>query len=277
MADKKNHVEAIEIYKLAQTLKALIDEAKAAGVDVSAQETVYLDESATTDELNAAIQAVKDALAALEEGKVTADQPVDKTTLITNPSYDNNNNDGWSGDKPAFQSWTDAEFYKKKFNTYQKITTAPKGVYALSVQAFYRSGFSDAAYDNYKNITGYDAKLYAISGTDTLTANVVNPFSEALTEPLGMNESKVEDGGVTYYIPNNMETAEAYFNKGLYNNTVFFSTEDGDMTIGMRKENSETPDGNWVISDNWGLKYYGNGADAYTLWLNEVKKSAPDY
>lgn len=277
VADKEKLVGAIEIYNLAQTLKALIDEAKAAGVDVSAQEAVYLDESATTDELNTAIQAIKDALAALEEGKVTADQPVDKTTLITNPSYDNNNNDGWSGDKPAFQSWTDAEFYKKKFNTYQKITTAPKGVYALSVQAFYRSGFSDAAYDNYKNITGYDAKLYAISGTDTLTANVVNPFSEALTEPLGMNESKVEDGGVTYYIPNNMETAEAYFNKGLYNNTVFFSTEDGDMTIGMRKENSETPDGNWVLYDNWGLKYYGNGADAYTLWLNEVKKSAPDY
>lgn len=277
LADMESYTPAVELWNLAQSLKALIDEAKAAGIDVSAQEAVYLDEASTTEEINAAIKAVKDALAAAEEGKVTADNPVDKTSLIANPSYDNNNNTGWSGDAPAFQTYTDAEFFKKKFNTYQKITSAPKGVYSLSVQAFYRSGFSPNAYENYKNRTGYDAKLYAINGTDTLTADVVNPFSEALTEPLGMNESKVEDGGVTYYIPNNMETAEAYFNKGLYNNTVFFSTEDGDMTIGMRKENSDTPDGNWVLYDNWGLKYYGNGADAYTLWLKEVKESAPDY
>lgn len=269
--------EAVEIYKVAQILKALLDAAEAGGVDVAAQKAVYLNESATKEELEAAIQAVKDAMASAEENTVTADNPVDKTALIVNPSYDNNNNDGWSGDKPGFQTHTDAEFYQKKFDTYQKIGTAPKGVYALSVQAFYRSGWAADAYRNYKDMTGYDAKLYAVNGTDTVLANVVNPFSEALTEPKGMNESSVEDGGVTYYVPNDMETAEAYFMDGLYNNKVFFASEDGTMTIGMYKKNGDQPAGNWVLYDNWGLKYYGNGADAYTLWLTEVKNAAKDY
>ncbi|MGM9733753.1 MAG: hypothetical protein ACI3YT_06505 [Prevotella sp.] len=265
-------------FVLAQSLKSVIDEAKAAGIDVAAEEKVYLDESSSTDAINEAIASVKQKISSAEEGKVTADNPVDKTSMIVNPSYDSNNNTGWSGDAPAFQSYTDAEFYQKKFNTYQNITGAPKGVYKLSVQAFYRSGWSGNAYTNYKNMTQYDAKMYAEAGGDRVTADIVNPFSQALTEAKGMNESSVVgDDGVTYWIPNNMETAEAYFMDGLYYNNVFFATEDGDMTIGLYKDNSDTPAGNWVLYDNWGLTYYGNGADAYSMWLAEAKKAAKDY
>ena len=278
MANLDAYNALLTSYRAAQNLKEVIDEAKAGGIDVSAEEKVYLDESSSVDTINEAIASVKEKIAAGEEGKVTADSPVDKTSLIVNPSYDSNNNTGWSGDAPAFQSYTDAEFYKKKFNTYQNITGAPKGVYALNVQAFYRSGFSDVAYNNYKAMTQYDAKLYAETGGDRVTADIVNPFSQALTDAKGMNESSVVgEDGVTYFIPNNMETAEAYFMDGLYQNKVFFATEDGDMTIGMMKDNSDTPDGNWVLYDNWGLTYYGNGADAYTMWLDEAKKAAKDY
>lgn len=269
--------EAVEIYSIAQSLKALVDEAAANQINVDAQKAVYLNEQATKEELEAAIQEVKNAMAAAEEGKVSADAPVDKTSLIVNPSYEKNSNDGWSGDKPGFQSYANAEFYQKKFNTYQNIVNAPRGVYALSVQAFYRSGTSTEAYRNFKNMVGYDAKLYAVNGTDTVVASIVNPFSEALTEPKGMNESSVEDEGVTYYIPNNMQTAGAYFDDGRYKNMVFFATDDGTMTVGMYKNNGDKPAGNWALFDNWGLKYYGNGADAYTLWLTEVKKSAKDF
>ncbi len=276
--DYEAYLTVFANFAAAQNLLAIIEEGKAAGVDVSAAEKVYLDESSSIDAINEAMAEIKKALAALEEGKATADQPVDKTSLIANPNYDNNKNDGWSGDAPAFQSFTDAEFYQKKFNTYQNITNAPKGVYKLSVQAFYRSGWADVSYRNYMNMTQYDAKLYAEAGGDRVTADIVNPFSQALTEAKGMNESSVVGGdGVTYYIPNNMETAEAYFMDGLYYNNVFFATEDGDMTIGMMKDNSDNPAGNWVLYDNWGLTYYGNGADAYSMWLTEAKKAAKDY
>lgn len=275
--DYEAYLTVFANFAAAQNLKAVIDEAKAGGIDVSAEEKVYLDESSSVDTINEAIASVKEKIAAGEEGKVTADSPVDKTSLIVNPSYDNNKNEGWSGDAPAFQSWTDAEFYQKKFNTYQNITGAPKGVYALTVQAFYRSGSAKDAYNNYKNDTQYDAKLYAETGGDRVTANIVNPWSEALAEPLGMNESTVDIDGVPYYIPNNMQTAEEYFKLGKYNNKVFFATEDGDMTIGMYKDNSTSPAYNWVLYDNWGLTYYGNGSDAYSLWLEEVKNAAKDY
>ena len=277
MADLDAYNALLTSYRAAQNLKEVIDEAKAGGIDVSAEEKVYLDESSSVDTINDAITSVKEKIAAGEEGKVTADSPVDKTSLIVNPSYDNNKNEGWSGDTPAFQTWTDAEFYQAKFNTYQNITGAPKGVYALTVQAFYRSGSAKDAYNNYKNDTQYDAKLYAETGGDRVTANIVNPWSEALAEPLGMNESTVDIDGVPYYIPNNMQTAEEYFKLGKYNNKVFFATEDGDMTIGMYKDNSTSPAYNWVLYDNWGLTYYGNGSDAYTLWLEEVKNAAKDY
>lgn len=278
MSDLDAYTALLSTFKAAESLKAAIDEAKVSGIDVAEEEKVYLDESASVETINDAIASVKQKLAAAEEGKVTADNPVDKTSLIVNPSYDSNNNTGWSGDAPAFQSYTDAEFYKKKFNTYQNITGAPKGVYALNVQAFYRSGFSNVAYENYINMTQYDAKLYAEADGEKVQVDIVNPFSEALTEPLGMNESNVTAAdGTVYYIPNNMQTAEEYFNLGKYNNKVFFATEDGDMTIGMMKDNSDTPDGNWVLFDNWGLTYYGNGADAYTMWLDEAKKAAKDY
>lgn len=278
MSDLDAYTASLTAFKAAESLKAAIDEAKVSGIDVAEEEKVYLDESASVETINDAIASVKQKLAAAEEGKVTADNPVDKTSLIVNPSYDSNNNTGWSGDAPAFQSYTDAEFYKKKFNTYQNITGAPKGVYALNVQAFYRSGFSNVAYENYINMTQYDAKLYAEADGEKVQVDIVNPFSQALTEAKGMNESSVVgEDGVTYFIPNNMETAEAYFMDGLYQNKVFFATEDGDMTIGMMKDNSDTPDGNWVLYDNWGLTYYGNGADAYTMWLDEAKKAAKDY
>ena len=278
MSDIDAYNTLLSAFKAAESLKAAIDEAKVSGIDVASEEKVYLDESASVETINDAIASVKQKLAAAEEGKVTANNPVDKTSLIVNPSYDSNNNTGWSGDAPAFQSYTDAEFYKKKFNTYQNITGAPKGVYALNVQAFYRSGFSNVAYENYINMTQYDAKLYAEADGEKVQVDIVNPFSQALTEAKGMNESSVVgEDGVTYFIPNNMETAEAYFMDGLYQNKVFFATEDGDMTIGMMKDNSDTPDGNWVLYDNWGLTYYGNGADAYTMWLAEAKKAAKDY
>ena len=277
MSDIDAYNTLLSAFKAAESLKAVIDEAKVNGIDVAEEEKVYLDESASVETINDAIASVKQKLAAAEEGKVTADNPVDKTSLIVNPSYDSNNNTGWSGDAPAFQSYTDAEFYKKKFNTYQNITGAPKGVYALNVQAFYRSGFSNVAYENYINMTQYDAKLYAEADGEKVQVDIVNPWSEPLTEPLGMKELSVEIDGVPHYIPDDMQTAEEYFKLGKYNNKVFFATEDGDMTIGMMKDNSDTPDGNWVLYDNWGLTYYGNGADAYTMWLDEAKKAAKDY
>jgi len=277
VADAKVQAQAMDVYTTAQQLKVFIDDAKAKSVDVSTQEAVYLDETSTKDALLAAITGVKDALAKYEEGLASASAPLDKTTLIVNSSYDTNANTGWSGTAPAL-SYNVAEFYAKTYDYSQVIGNAPRGVYAVSLNAFYRAGNSGPSYDNYKNNTNYNAKLYAYAGIDSLTSNILNPFSDALTTAKGMNESTVTDAvtGISYYVPNNMQTADAYFKDGLYaGNKLFFATEDGTMRIGMKK--STTISGDWTLFDNWKLTYYGNGADAYAMWLGEVKKSAKDY
>lgn len=274
-ADYAAYEKEVDVYLTAQALKAVLDDANQRGVNVSAQESVYSNLSSTKEDLEAATAAARKAIADAVSSATNASNPKNMTSLITNPSYDTNKNDGWSGTAPGFQRFTNAEHYNKTFDTYQDIENAPKGVYALTLSAFYRSGNTETAYQNYKNNTGYNAKLYAKAGTDSLNANIMNSFQDAQTEPTATGETSKTDGGNVYYVPNNMESAAAYFNLGLYkDNKLFFATEDGTMRIGVKKVTGIGND--WLLFDNWQLTYYGNGADAYALWMKDVKESARD-
>lgn len=266
----------LEVYNLAQTLKTHIDAAKAKGLDVSAQEAVYLNEAASQEEIEAATAAVLQAIAKADENSASADNPIDKTAdVITNASYDENSNTGWSGTAPAFQSYTNAEFYDKTYNYYQEKGNVPNGVYAVSLQAFYRAGSTSESYTNYVNKTNGLAKLFAQSGEDSLTVSIVNAFEGATTEQIGVG-AEVTAGDPALYIPNNMEAAAGYFAAGRYaGNTLFFPVENGKLKIGLVKDSKIGAD--WTIFDNWNLKYYGNGADAYQLWLDQVIADAPDF
>lgn len=221
----QDYLAKMDVYNAAQELYEQILIANGKNVDVSAQEAIYSNESSTIEELNAATEAVKKAISKAAEENTTADNPVDQTGFITNASYDNNKNDGWKGDAPAFQSYTDAEFYNKNYNYYQIVKGLPKGVYAVTVQAFYRAGSSSASYDNYVNGTEKNAKLFAAADGDTVNVAIVNPIAEAVDAKLGVGaESEVKKSdGSTIYIPNNMEAAENYFKQDKYHNQLFFA------------------------------------------------------
>lgn len=270
-ADYANYFTAINLFNEAAILKTYMDQATALNIDIATEKAVYLDEASTMTQIDDAIASVKAKMAAYDEQNTDAANPKDKTVLITNPSFASNNMTGWSGTSAAFQSYTDAEFYQKKFNFYQDLKSIPNGVYAMSLQAFYRAGYSDVSKKNYEAGTGKLATIYTKIGTDSLTSAIKNAFADAITTPLGMNESTVD--GKT--IPNNMETAEKYFTNGLYNNTVFFGTDDHTARIGLAKDSVIS--GDWVLFDNFTLKYYGNSAAAYQLWLDDVKKNAPSF
>lgn len=225
----------VGVYNLAQELKAQIETAQAAGLDVAAQEAVYNNADATTEEINAAIAAVKDVLAKQEEQTVDPLNPVDKTSAITNPSYDANNNDGWSGTAPGFQSYTDAEHYNKTFDTWQLITGLPNGLYKLNVQGFYRPSTADAK----------GAVFYAANGTDSLTIDVPN-INSATTLA-----SK----------PNNMQSSANAFAEGHYGVELYFVVVNNQARIGIALP-ATTGGTDWVIWDNWQLTYYGNKGEA---------------
>ena len=270
----------LELYVASVPLKEVLDKAKAIGADVAAQEAVYLNESSTVEQLNKAVEDVKTAITKrekelAEEGikTATAENPVDVTILyVTNPDFaGNDGKTGWSGTEfGAVNAKDNAEHYAKNYDTYQTIKDLPAGVYAVGVNAFYRAGNPEPAYENYKaaNADSRNAKLYAATTTDTLMASIVSPFVGAPTAKVGVgNESEVKDGEVSYWIPNNMEAAEYYMHTlGLYANSVFNAVEDGTLTLGVRKD--VTIGGDWTIFDDFSLTYYGNGADAYQMWFD---------
>ncbi len=278
-ADYKAHVEAIAVYNVAQSLYDLIAEAKGKGVDVATWIAVYENEASTTEELNAAIAEVKKAIQKADEAQVDANNPVDKTNLITNPDYASASNTGWSGTTPAF-GYGAAEFYNKEYNGYQKITEAPNGVYALNLQAFYRAGSIVTSYENYtKGDINKLAQLYAVAGQDTLTTSIMNIFANARDSKLGTGTERNEQGqdsdeGIAF-VPNNMQGASAYFEDGRYkDNTVFFGVDDNQFTIGLLK--TSTIDTDWTLFDNWKLTYYGNSALAFQKWQEQVLADAFD-
>lgn len=272
------HQEALAVWAKAEQLRALFAEAQSLGVDISAAKAVYENEAATIEEIEAAITALDAAITAAKESLASVAEPKDLTSKIVNATYDDGNNNGWSGTGPTF-GFGAAEHYNKTYNSYQKITGLPNGVYALSLSAFYRAGNSEPAYQNWKNKTAAAdyAKLYAVTGEDSLRTAIMSPFEGVKpNDSKGGNESNVTDGEYTYYIPNNMETAANYFADGYYaDNKVLVGITDGTLTIGIEK--TQTTGGDWTLFDNWKLTYYGNKADAYQLWMNSVLDNYKGY
>ena len=249
----------VETYDTAQALKDLLTEASQKGKDVTEEQTVYNNTESTLDELNAAISSVTYKLLEDYIGDASVDNPIDVTNLfITNPGYDNNNNDGWSGSIPGTnvsENVQNAEFFNTNFDYYQDLKNLPEGYYKLNVQGFYRAGLPEEAIthkqeneDNYMY-----AELYATTGGNTATQKLQSIFNEATDEPLGTS-GEILTG--SYYIPNGMAAAGAYFSAGRYKeNSIILHITNGKLRIGIRKNTTLRRD--WVMFDNWSLTYYG--------------------
>ena len=270
-------------YTAAVELKKYIDEAKGAGIDVTAFMNIYLDESKTVEELNEAIEAVKKAIAEAAEHTASVKDPKDMSTLITNATFDVVGDfTGWNGTAFGAGGTTAAcaEHYNKTYDTYQTLSGAPKGVYALKANAFYRAGNTSASWQSYKkgDASIYNAKLYAKNGDDVFESTIMNNFEGIEpNNPLGVgDEASVTEGDYTYYSPNTMQAAVGYFEQGYYaDNEVLFATTDGTPVIGVKK--SSTVDADWSIFDNFTLTYYGNGEDAYQYWMDKYIEDLTDY
>jgi len=272
----KAYLVAVELYNKAQDLKAVLDDAKAQGVSVSAQETVYLNESASLEEIEAAITAVKTAVAT----NASVATPIDMTSSISNPNFDNASYTGWKGTAPNMTGDGNhgkadvAEHYNKTFDTYQELTGMPTGVYMLSNNGFLRGWWDDAV-----NHTNYTAYLYAEAGVDTFQVAMANPWEIKNTESMAgatefgtsAGESTEDREGGPYYAPNDPSAARLYFEKGYYLNKVFFAVEDGNVKLGVKKDVNRGSE--WATFDNFKLTFYGNAAEAYQYWVSQSPKT----
>ena len=275
----------MDIYNTAMKLKAAIEQAEAdcPGIDLAGPKAVYDNTGSTKEELLAAIDAVAAAVVAYNSSNASVDNPADLSGLITNSTFDTVGDfTGWSGTAFGAGGTTAAcaEQYAKTFDSWQEITSAPKGVYMLKVDGYYRAGSAANSYQLFKtNDAAQNACcLYAVNGEDSVETAVMNIFKgiEPNTSIGSGDKSSVTDGDYTYYVPNTMASAVEYFEAGYYkDNKVMFGVTEDAFKIGVYKNTTISTD--WSIFDNFTLTYYGNAAEAYQMWMDSYMAALPDY
>ena len=190
----------------------------------------------TADSENATwtIQTLDDAKAALVNA--TAEAPMDATVLIEDHDFGRNNryqnkwtmeaknkklSDGEDGNGTVGNNC--AESYHSTFTLSQVLEGAPKGIYALTAQGFYRQDGDDNEHLPY---------FYA--------------NEETMTFPVRTGTE------------NSMTDAGRSFKTGLYTiDPIYVEVADGGtLTIGAKNENTSV----WAIFDNFVLTYYGSEA-----------------
>ena len=179
------------------------------------------------------ILSLADAKAVLSDA--TEDEPMDATILIEDYDFGRNNRyaDRWTmeADNQNMSGGNNtnncAESFHSQFTLSQTLADAPKGVYALTAQGFYRQDK-----DGETEVTE-DAPVFYANG-------------ETMAFPVMTGTE------------NDMSAASVSFTNGLYTIDPIFVevTENGELTIGAKG----TASFQWVIFDNFVLTYYGPDA-----------------
>lgn len=259
-SDYDTYQQQVSTYKAALQLKELLDEASASDIDVTAETAVYENTMSTQEEIMAAIVSLTGKLIEGELSGASWDTPLDLTDkFITNPRYEQNDNEGWSGTAPgidAANNLQNAEFFNTNFDCYQDLVGLPDGYYRLSLQGFYRAGLEGPSLEAKQNGTEdqvMHALLYATTDGKTNTVKIQSVFTGAPDTALGVS-GEIHNGN--WWVPNTMSSAAAYFASGYYQgNCIDVHVSSGHLRIGLRKTTTIRRD--WVMIDNWRLEYMG--------------------
>lgn len=187
----------------------------------------------------------------------------DWTGALSNPDFKTNDLSGWTfsnTNKPTVDvTYHDCEYISTSFDMTQTISGMKKGTYEIALQAFQRlGGMNDGAtmMKDYKNDNWTsEVQLY----TSAQTSEVMNICEEAQTTQLydnstWMSDRSFEYESTTYYLPNSMAGARAWFDAGHYKTSAkaIVTEEGGNLTFGFRGMLS---DAHWLIFDNFTLTY----------------------
>ena len=217
--------------------------------------------------------------------------PVDLSFLISNPGYDQRwtiddwyftNGSVWGrgGNHPNFvlESYNTSDFYN-----YQDLwpeegeDALPAGYYKLMVQGYYRDGIEQAHVEKVLNHQAIAERAFIFAGPEFYGEEDLINCETLPLMPIHIEANKVPGIGYTYgglSMPGTYsgqpysaceQAAIDYFKCNLYwNEFIFTISEDdpGHVSIGICKPyDEETPGGDWIVMDNWRLKYYGTNVD----------------
>lgn len=230
-------------------------------IDLADEKAVYNNTESTLEQLQDAIKKVNQKVVAWRNenkySKATYEDPMDVTSLITNPSFEEGNLSGWtvntSGDTGAKDS-NNATYHCDNtdgcylFNTWdehrgypisQRLENIPNGVYKLGALV---------------TSTTTNAYLFVDGGMMDANGNEINAHRKVVLQDHVDGKAKTE-----------------WFTLG----ERFFAVEDGTVTIGAvgaGADGESYVDGgySWYKADNFTLTYYGNQAEGYHRVLEDA-------
>lgn len=215
--------------------------------------------------------------------------------------YDGTTNDGgyWKGTGAVYSYNEWENFQVSDIDRYQFVYL-PAGVYTLRAQAFHRYGGQDAAAKLFFNNTTQDAYAYLYAdvitvdsmatdddGVESIAAYTVTSsrqkalcsnWSEEVDHIIfekinsegntdWSSDSKYTFEDVTYYAPNSMEGARAYFDlDAFWNEVKIVVKEDSYVKLGIRRQGEHIGD-EWLLYSNFQILYEGNSGDAVEIEL----------
>ncbi len=211
--------------------------------------------------------------------KATADAPVDASFLFSNPGFYSHMPEVWfdgavDGNHGRAGSWQPGDYVFEGWNNTSFEWTAeeyneniPAGFFQISVQAFYRDG-GDANELVANDAAGTEPMTNAELWAGDESVAIVNIREGSNMSP-GLGQLSDDK---TMRIPGSVDSSSAdYFQNGFYKNYLTFeNTEEGYMTFGISK--FEGVERDWIVFDNFRLKYFGATAPDPT-GITEVEKN----
>ena len=212
----------------------------------------------------------------------TVDEPVDVTSMIKNPSFQEEtvdesgdvtevafNYDGWevSYDKAEVITASDSvfEYYNSEnADIHQTIYALKQGYYRVTLNGFYRDGSNEAAALAHRDGTEViRAYVYAATASGQLSKPLASQpagVHDVLfhNNDAAVNDTLFNDDLLYHRICNDRLSAKASFNNGYYEVAMSFYVKEGEsVDLGVRKDGGVSMD--WMLIDDFHLYYLGDG------------------
>jgi hypothetical protein len=240
---------ANDVYAAAMKLKANIDDAKKAypSIDLAAEEAVYNNTASTKEEIEAAIASIPAKIKAAAEAAASVENPQDMTAMLTNPSFEEGNINGWDT--------------KNSKDTGAKDNS--NGTYHVdNADGNYIFNTWDAGYAITQTLESMPNGVYKLQGMVTSSDDCTNVYLLANGDHKAVTLEKSPETG----------SKQTYFTTG----TMIFPTTDGKVTIGAMGSAKDGVSYDaagiwWYKADNFHLYYLGNKQDAWTSAIDDYK------
>ncbi|MCD8285400.1 MAG: hypothetical protein LUB62_04145 [Prevotellaceae bacterium] len=243
---------------------------------VSAANTVYLNDNATVDELEAQVENLKEARNASIYDGASMDDPKDVTILIDNYDFADGTINGWTN---SFVSGTTAQncgFQNNNSYTNPDVTYINHDGEEVNPSINYfieawepSNSYGDTSVGASIGNAELSQTIYdAPAGSYRLSCDAIaSQQYETVDSQHGVQLFATDAAGNDFY-------QELSTGNGIpEHESLFFYTSGGTLTIGLRTVSTNC---NWMAGDNFELLYYGNEAGVYYIELYNAITSAEE-